>query len=45
MTHLPIVTEIDDCAFYGCPLFTIHAPEGSYAEQFAKEKGYPFEAL
>lgn len=39
------VTEIDDCAFYGCPLFTIHAPEGSYAEQFAKEKGYPFEAL
>ena len=39
------VTEIDDCVFYGCPLFTIHAPEGSYAEQFAKEKGYPFEAL
>lgn len=39
------VTEIDDCAFYGCPLFTIHAPAGSYAEQFAKEKGYPFEAL
>ena len=43
------VTKIYDCAhgysFFGCPQFTIHAPEGSYAEQFAKEKGYPFEAL
>lgn len=43
------VTKIYDCAhgysFFGCPQFIIHAPEGSYAEQFAKEKGYPFEAL
>ena len=43
------VTKIYDCAhgysFFGCPQFTIHAPAGSYAEQFAKEKGYPFEAL
>ena len=43
------VTKIYDCAhgysFFGCPQFTIHAPAGSYAEQFAKEKGHPFEAL
>ena len=43
------VTKIYDCAhgysFFGCPQFTIHAPAGSYAEQFAKEKGDPFEAL
>lgn len=43
------VTKIYDCAhgysFFGCPQFIIHAPAGSYAEQFAKEKGYPFEAL
>lgn len=24
---------------------TIHAPAGSYAEQFAKKQGIPFEAL
>lgn len=42
------VTEIDNCAFGTFDVskkFTIHAPAGSYAEQFAKEKGYPFEAL
>ena len=33
-----------DSAFDGCPYLTIHAPAGSYAEQYAKEHGIPFEA-
>ena len=39
------VTQISEDAFEGCPEVTVFAPGGSYAEQFAKEKGYPFEAL
>ena len=30
-------------AFSGCPRFTICAPKGSYAEQYAKENDLPFE--
>ena len=37
------VTTIN-MAFSGCSKLTIHAPAGSYAEQYAKEKNIPFEA-
>ena len=33
-----------DSAFDGCPYLTIHAPAGSYAEQYAKEHNIPFVA-
>lgn len=40
------VTEIGRDAFqYHCRRFTIHAPAGSYAEQFAKSQGISFKAL
>ena len=31
-------------AFGSCPNLIIHAPAGSYAEQYAKEHNIPFEA-
>ena len=38
------VTSIGYSAFYGCKKLTIHAPAGSYAEQYAKENNIPFVA-
>lgn len=38
------VTSIGHWAFYGCPNLTIHAPAGSYAEQYARENNIPFVA-
>ena len=38
------VTSIDSGAFYRCPNVKLHAPAGSYAEQFAKENNIPFVA-
>lgn len=35
------VKDIWNDVFRGCEKLTIHAPAGSYAEQFAKEKGIP----
>lgn len=35
---------ISDWAFVDCPNLTIHAPTGSYAEQYAKENHIPFVA-
>lgn len=37
------VTSIDDNAFLGCYALTIRAPAGSYAEAFARRRGYAFE--
>lgn len=39
------VTHIVYGAFRSCPNLTIHAPAGSYAEQYAKENDIPFEAI
>ena len=36
------VTSIDDWAFAGIKNLTIHAPAGSYAEQYAKENNINF---
>ncbi len=38
------VTEIGKDVFRGCSKLTIHAPAGSYAEQYAKENNIPFAA-
>lgn len=38
------VNEITKDAFANCPKLTIHAPAGSYAEQYAKENNIPFVA-
>ena len=38
------VTEIGQEAFADCHKLTIHAPAGSYAEQYAKENNIPFVA-
>ena len=38
------VTEIHWGAISNCPKLTIHAPAGSYAEQYAKENNIPFVA-
>lgn len=38
------VTSIGNWAFDGCENLTIHAPAGSYAEQYAKENNIPFVA-
>ena len=38
------VTEIGEFAFFNCPHLTIHAPAGSYAEQYAREHNIRFEA-
>ena len=38
------IMEIQDRAFLACPNLTIHAPAGSYAEQYAKENNIPFVA-
>ena len=38
------VTEIGTGAFRDCHKLTIHAPAGSYAEQYAKENNIPFVA-
>ena len=32
-------------AFYGCESLTIHAPKGSYAEEYAKENDIPFKSI
>ena len=37
-------TVIMSTAFSDCPKLTIHAPAGSYAEQYAKEHNIPFVA-
>ena len=37
-------TSIMGTAFSDCPNLTIHAPAGSYAEQYAKEHNIPFVA-
>ena len=42
--RVSINTRFDPRAFIGCDKFTIHAPAGSYAEQYAKENGIPFVA-
>ena len=34
-----------DDVFYGCNQLTIHGNKGSYAEQYAKENGIPFEEI
>ena len=39
------VTRIEDNAFDCCEDLTIHAPEGSYAQSFAKENNIPFIAI
>ena len=38
------LTSIEQGAFWNCPNLTIHAPAGSYAEQYAKENNIPFMA-
>lgn len=38
------VTKIYQESFSDCPNLTIHAPAGSYAEQYAKENNVPFVA-
>ena len=38
------VTEISKSAFHDCKALTIHAPAGSYAQQYAEANGYPFVA-
>ena len=38
------VTKIDGWAFHGCKHLTIHAPAGSYAQQYAEANGHPFVA-
>ena len=38
------VTSIEPNAFKDCPKLTIHAPAGSFAEQYAKEHNIPFVA-
>ncbi len=38
------VTSIGSSAFTGCSKLTVHAPAGSYAEQYAKENNIPFVA-
>ena len=43
--QLPMsLREIGNGTFSGCPSLTIHAPAGSYAEQYAKEHNIPFVA-
>lgn len=39
------VTEIHPSAFYGCKNLTIHAPAGSYAEEYAKKNKIKFEPV
>ena len=39
------VVKIADSAFEECPNVTIHAPAGSFAEQYAAENGIKFESL
>ena len=39
------LTSIGYWAFHGCLNLTIHAPAGSYAEQYAKENNIPFCSL
>ena len=39
------VTEIERGAFEICPLLTIHAKKGSYAEEYAKKNGIKFQAI
>jgi hypothetical protein len=39
------VTKIGPYAFQKCAGLTIHAPAGSYAEQYAKKNSVKFEML
>ena len=39
------VTEIGSSAFDGCKKLTIHAPAGSYVEEYAKKNKIKFEAI
>ena len=42
---LPVsLSKIDTTVFLDCHKLTIHAPAGSYAEQYAKENHIPFVA-
>ena len=42
--YMPVSMKDVSGAFYGCNQLTIHAPAGSYAEQYAKENNIPFVA-
>lgn len=45
IAHIPkTCKEIGEYAFLDCPLLTISAPAGSYAETYAKENNIPFVA-
>ena len=39
------VSEIERGAFEICPLLTIHAPKGSYAEDYARKNGIKFQSI
>ena len=39
------VTEIGQDVFEDCHKLTLHAPAGSYAEQYARKNRIPFEAI
>ena len=39
------VTNIGKNAFQDCPNLVIHAPVGSYAEQYAKKNSIPFQTM
>lgn len=39
------VQETCSLAFHGCEKLTIHAPAGSFAEEYAKKNKIKFEAL
>ncbi len=41
---IPVTVNAINMAFTHCPNLTIHAPAGSYAEQYAKEHNIPFVA-
>ncbi|HJB57316.1 MAG TPA: leucine-rich repeat domain-containing protein [Candidatus Flavonifractor intestinipullorum] len=45
VTFQSSTTKIARTAFICCKKLTIHAPAGSYAEQYAKENNIPFQAL
>ncbi|MBQ3379145.1 MAG: hypothetical protein IJG50_04675 [Clostridia bacterium] len=40
-----VVTNIGWHTFYGCESLPIHAPAGSYAEEYEKKNNITFEAI